>query len=327
MLKIKNRLIALVLSGITLTGCNNTANFEVEIPAHMVENMNNILSNMNETNEKEKVEPEKPVDTDSIAYNTNIINVVVADTNTPIMNGIFPDSALLGTLAKDRNFVLISDEDPEWYAIRYYGDVGFVKKEDTHISVVRTVNTPMIGKGYLPKEATIYDTKDMNTPIDMLNELEFVEIYKEVNDCYLVQTIDYKIGYIRKDDVTLIEGDLVVGDISEQRVDFYEGNTKVFSAPVVSGTINTSRETDLGLTTILSKWGAGEIAPGAYVRCVAYFNNTYEGFHTAEWREPYEFGGDTYTYDGSHGCMNMRLEDGLELCDHLEVGDPCLIKM
>ena len=33
----------------------------------------------------------------------------------------------------------------------------------------------------------------------------------------------------------------------------------------------------------------------------------YEGYglHDATWRSNYEFGGDTYWYSGSHGCVNL----------------------
>ena len=318
-MKIKSKLAALMLSGITLTSCTSNelvpASIEPqEIQEYVVE----------DTIEEEPTE--EVVDTDSIEYNTNIINVVVADINTPIMDSVLNDGNKLGTLAAGRSFTLISDEDPEWYAIKYYGEYGFVKKEDTHIELKQVVNQPMIDKGYLPIGGVIYSDKDLTTEKSTLEELEFVEIYKDYGNTYLVSTLDYEVGFIKKEDINLLEGNLVVTDITNQEVVFYIDNKKVFTAPCVSGTINTGRATNLGLTEILSKWGAGEIAPGAYVRCVAYFNTDYEGFHTAEWRKPNEFGADIYTYDGSHGCINMRLDEALELCGMLEVGDKCLIK-
>ena len=171
-MKIKSKLAALMLSGITLTSCNYNETIPVSIESQPIQEY---------TVEEDANKPvEQQVDIDSISYNTNIINVVVADTNTPIMDGILDDSNKLGTLAKDRNFILISDEDPEWYAIKYYGEYGFVKKEDTHIELKQVVNQPMIDKGYLPIGATIYSDKDLTTEKSTLEELEFVEIYKDV---------------------------------------------------------------------------------------------------------------------------------------------------
>lgn len=316
-MKINKKLAAIILGGVTLTslGCKNLLlvddveeNIEIAIQV--------------------KEEPTLPtVDVDSVDYDTNIINVVKADINTPIMDGIFDNSKILGTFVEGREFILISDEDPDWYAIRYYDKYGFVKKEDTHIEYEKTIADPIISKGYLPNGGTIYKTKELDSEKGLLEELEFVEIYADYGDSYLVSTLNYDIGFIKKEDISLLEGDLALVDITDQKVVFYQDNDRVFESPCVSGTINTSRATNLGLQSILSKWGAGEIAPGAYVRCVAYFNNDYEGFHTAEWRESYEFGGDTYIENGSHGCINMGLNEALELCGMLEVGDKCLIKM
>ena len=316
-MKINSKLAALILSGITLTGCGYNENIPVSIESEPIK----------EYKEESEISVEK-IDTDSIEYNTSIINVVKADINTPIMSSIFTDGKLLGTFASGREFTLISDEDPDWYTIKYYDTFGFVKKEDTHIEYERVVNKPVIAKGYLPNGGTIYETKDLNSEQQILEELEFVEIYASYDDSYLVSTLNYNVGFIKKEDITLLEGNLALVDITDQNVVFYQENDKVFESPCVSGTINTGRATNLGLQYIMSKWGAGEIAPGARVECVAYFNSDYEGFHTADyWRSEHEYGGDTYIYNGSHGCINMPNEKGLELCGMLEVGDKTLIKM
>lgn len=318
-MKINNKIAALILSGITLTSCGYVETVPASFDVQEIEEI--------EVPETIEVEVEK-VDVDSIEYNTNIINVVKADTNTPIMSSILDDSKLLGTFAEGREFTLISDEDPDWYAIKYYDTFGFVKKEDTHIEYERVVNKPVIDKGYLPNGGIIYDTKELDSEKEILEELEFVEIYADYGDSYLASTLNYDVGFIKKEDITLLDGNLALVDITDQNVVYYQDNNRVFESPCVSGTINTGRATNLGLQSILSKWGAGEIAPGAWVECVAYFNKDYEGFHTADyWRSEYEYGGDTYTYNGSHGCINMPNEKGLELCGMLEVGDKTLIKM
>ena len=244
------------------------------------------------------------------------------------MSSIFNDGKLLGTFAAGREFALVSDEDPDWYVIKYYDAYGYVKKEDTHIEFEKVVTEPIIDKGYLPNGGIIYETEELDNEKTSLEVLEFVEIHADYGDSYLVSTLNYDIGFVKKEDITLLEGNLALVDISDQHVVYYRDNERVFASPCVSGTINTGRATNLGLQEIISKWGAGMIAPGAWVECVAYFNSDYEGFHTADyWRNSYEYGGDTYTYNGSHGCINMPNEKGLELCGMLEVGDKTLIKM
>ena len=320
--KIRKQAAAIILSGITLTGCG----YNEIIPSN-IEMKNEKIETIHEDEISDAIEIVE-VDVDSVEYNTDIINVVKADVNTSIMSSIFKDGKLLGTLASGREFILVSDEDPEWYAIKYYDTYGYVKKEDTHIEFERVVNKPVIDKGYLPNGGIIYETKELNGKKITLEELEFVEIYADYGDTYLVSTLNYDVGFIKKEDITLLEGNLALVDITDQNVVYYQDNNKVFESPCVSGTINTSRATNLGLQKIMSKWGAGEIAPGAWVECVASFNSDYEGFHTANaWRSEYEYGGDTYTYNGSHGCINMPNEEALELCGMLEVGDKTLIKM
>jgi len=46
------------------------------------------------------------------------------------------------------------------------------------------------------------------------------------------------------------------------------------------------------------------------------------GLHDATWRS--KFGGKIYTYDGSHGCINMPKASAYELYDLIQVGD-CVV--
>ena len=51
--------------------------------------------------------------------------------------------------------------------------------------------------------------------------------------------------------------------------------------------------------------------------CIA-FNESEECFHDNRNRS--EFGGEIYITNGSHGCVNMKLEDVKVLDEHSEVG-------
>jgi len=45
------------------------------------------------------------------------------------------------------------------------------------------------------------------------------------------------------------------------------------------------------------------------------------GFHDATWRSDEEFGGDTYLWNGSHGCINLPYSAAEELYGLVHVGD------
>ena len=47
------------------------------------------------------------------------------------------------------------------------------------------------------------------------------------------------------------------------------------------------------------------------------------GLHDATWRD--EFGGDIYTWWGSHGCVNLPLDKAEELFNLVNVGDPVVV--
>lgn len=49
------------------------------------------------------------------------------------------------------------------------------------------------------------------------------------------------------------------------------------------------------------------------------------GFHDATWRYQDAFGGDIYTYYGSHGCINLPYTKAEELFNLVQVGDPVYI--
>ena len=51
-------------------------------------------------------------------------------------------------------------------------------------------------------------------------------------------------------------------------------------------------------------------------------NHVGEGFH---YSKRSQFGGDIYLTNGSHGCVNMRLEDVKVLDKHLKAGDHVLV--
>ena len=104
-------------------------------------------------------------------------------------------------------------------------------------------------------------------------------------------------------------------DIENQTCFYYEDGELLWSSECVTGTgSNEDRETVRGIFSILNK-EQGRTLRGpqledgsySYESYVNYWMQFYEGYglHDATWRSNYEFGGDTYWYSGSHGCVNL----------------------
>ena len=307
-LRIKNKLITLLAMNISLV-LSGSIHGEIKEMNLNLNDSNNTLIIEEASENILDIKPKEEKDYVKAINNTFVYDV---------------DGNIIGKLVEDRSIPLLESYDDNTYQVDYYGKYGYVNKQDV-ITLTRPVfNVDMIAKGYLPNEAVIYSDETLENKLDTLNSLEFVEIYKELDDCYLVQTIDTE-GYISKKDVTLIEGNIAVVDISNQEMRFYENNDMTVITPVVTGTKDTDRESDLGLFNVGVQAENLEIVPGAWVDCVDYYNGG-EGIHTAGWRSESEFGGDTYLTNGSHGCINTPHDEAIYIHEHIESGDSVLVK-
>jgi hypothetical protein len=107
----------------------------------------------------------------------------------------------------------------------------------------------------------------------------------------------------------------------------------VFHTNVVTGLPTPKRETTKGVWFIMEKQRnktlRGDRLPNGkyeYETPVSYWmrvTGTGIGFHDATWQP--SFGGDRYTYAGSHGCINMAFNDASKLYEMLDVDTPVII--
>ena len=245
-IKTSKRMTSLLLAGaiFTISSCSVSDSYAIDendnpflgMPIQYVEE---------ETKEEPVINNPVEVDTNGLEYNTRFVDYAYAVNSTTIYSN---DNVKLGTFAKGRYFRLLSATD-DYCAIDYYGSVGYVSRKDLYLTVRRDMDAEIILKGYLPNAGKLYKDYDLSEVTADLEKLEFVEIYKELDNCYLVATIDY-VGYVSKDDVVLLDGTLVVIDRSNQEMRLYEDNNVTVKTPVVTGTKDTSRESDLGLFQI-----------------------------------------------------------------------------
>lgn len=122
-------------------------------------------------------------------------------------------------------------------------------------------------------------------------------------------------------------------NLTTQHMFYIKDGTKIFEADIVSGLPTAKKETPCGVFDCLEKKEnkvlRGEVgADGVpeYETPVAYWMRitwTGVGFHTATWQP--SFGGNRYTYAGSHGCVNMSYNDSKTLYGIIDVHTPIII--
>lgn len=136
---------------------------------------------------------------------------------------------------------------------------------------------------------------------------------------------DDTVGYIDFTMLELLPETYAEVDISEQKVYCYYQGQLVLTADCVTGipTYGTTKGTNKGYTEINGKLYDSKLMGGAPSKIFISFNSDGEGFHDARWRS--KFGGDIYLTNGSHGCVNMKLEDVEILNEYLHRGDKVLV--
>ena len=126
---------------------------------------------------------------------------------------------------------------------------------------------------------------------------------------------------------TVEEQDYIEVNIESQRISMYLDGKLFLEGPVVTGTANTSRETPRGIFSIQCKEYDVILKGADYESHVYYWMPIYGGIgiHDADgWR--YEYGGDIYEYDGSHGCINVPLYIAEKIYDNAYIGMLVIVK-
>ena len=119
-------------------------------------------------------------------------------------------------------------------------------------------------------------------------------------------------------------------DMTDQHMYYYQSGSIIFDSDIVSGDIRyDDRATPPGIFTLYYKKSPdvlrGEKKPDGtyeYETPVTYWMpfNGGIGFHDATWQD--YFGGDRYTYAGSHGCINMPLDAAATLYSIIDTNVP-----
>ncbi len=266
---------------------------------------------------------------------------VIATTNVNIRKAPI-DGNLVGKLVEGQTLEMVEELSNGWYKVLYYGEECYVSGDYVSKTITYQVNGDIKKVCYATADIEITIPKEVSKSggeeSAIIPRLECLEIYEENEDNYLVQTADY-IGYVAKTSLEELTGTFVVVDISNQELKLYENNEVILETPVITG--KPSTPTYEGLFSIYNIThnrylkGAGY---ESYVDVMMKFNKN-EGLHDAEyhycdngiepnhgWRNSWDFGGNTYLTNGSHGCVNMPHDAVMKVYDYVDEGTPVLIK-
>lgn len=123
-------------------------------------------------------------------------------------------------------------------------------------------------------------------------------------------------------------------DRTEQYGRFYDADGNIiWETDLVTGQPNLGRETPEGVWYVTSKERNTELrgpeneeGEPQWISYVDFWMGVVGnsvGLHNAPWRGAY--GGDIYTWNGSHGCINMSYEAAEELYGLVEIGVPVIV--
>ena len=125
-------------------------------------------------------------------------------------------------------------------------------------------------------------------------------------------------------------GTYVEVDILNQHVYFYIDYELYYSCDCVSG-LEGSHSTPSGIFSIIDKENGrtlegynsdGTVSYTAFVQYWMCFYPHY-GLHDASWRD--SFGGETYLWDGSHGCVNLSRYSAQQIFNAIDYDTPVIV--
>ena len=198
----------------------------------------------------------------------------------------------------------------------------------TESAIIPTETTvPSFTKVFIPSFATddlvLFDDNDnIIYTVEKYDKLTITKIFENKVECL---TTDGYFGYTDFNLLKQLPETYAEVDISMQKVYCYYQGKLVLIADCVTGipTYGTTKGTNKGYTEINGKAYDTKLMGDAPADIFISFNPDGEGFHDARWRS--QFGGEIYLTNGSHGCVNMRLEDVKVLDKFLKAGDRVLV--
>ena len=123
------------------------------------------------------------------------------------------------------------------------------------------------------------------------------------------------------------EGDYIEVSIPEQHLWVYQDGVMVLESDVVTGNESIGKKTPTGINYVRGHLQNITLFGDYFVNYwMAITRGGVYGFHDADgWREPEEYGGDTYKSHGSGGCVNVPLENMAKMYEIVADATPIVI--
>ena len=137
----------------------------------------------------------------------------------------------------------------------------------------------------------------------------------------------YAAVYDEEADPLPFGGNYVEINLTSQCLWVYRDGVVVTQSDIVSGSVAAFCHTDPGVFKIFGKVRKCYLTGPTWSSYVEYWvpYNGGEGIHDASWREDDEFGGETYLYEGSHGCVNIPPANMPAIYDNVSVGTAVIV--
>lgn len=273
----------------------------------------------------------------------NVKKYVTALENVNIRESNSEESEKIGLLTKGNSLIMKKRTEDGWYKVKYNDTDSYVSASYVEESNKTEVVNDVIKVVYFDEDSSIYDDKKFENSISDIKKYQTANVYFENDDSYIAM-VDGNVGYIKKQDVKELNDTYVVVDISDQELNLYQDDEVVLTTPVVTG--KPSTPTNEGLFDIYSITTHRDLigknnSYRSYVDVMMSFDGGI-GLHDAEFHDDYDsngrlvkhhgwrnlsaFGGSTYLYNGSHGCVNMPHDAAMDVYEKVEIGTKVLVK-
>lgn len=127
------------------------------------------------------------------------------------------------------------------------------------------------------------------------------------------------------EDMAAINDTYIEINLTSQQLYCYKDGEMILHTDIVSGKPSTGCATPPGVYTIRSKSSPAILVGETYRTPVSYWMpfNGGIGLHDATWQG--SFGGRRYITNGSHGCINLRLDIAKFIYENYSAGDPVVL--
>ena len=170
-------------------------------------------------------------------------------------------------------------------------------------------------------DGDITDKVKVENNLDLSQEGEYIEKFTVEDSSGNITTKEIKIIVQEK-----FKNTYIVISIGDQWLTYYSRGRIALETPVVTG---NNGNTPYGTYYVNNKArnvtlkGPPDDPYESFVYYWMPFISSTHGMHDATWR--WRFGGNIYTYDPSHGCVNMPLDKAEDLYYMVEIGTPVYI--